>query len=59
MEELRGTWVGDAGLEYFTQFDQMFAAIVEYTGRWKLMSEVFAQEIPAWDEMSRHLAGTS
>jgi uncharacterized protein YukE len=59
MGELRANWQGDSALEYFNLFDTTISALEEYIRRWEEMTERFGNEIPAWEDMALHLAGTS
>jgi uncharacterized protein YukE len=57
MEKLRATWQGASALEYFAQYDGLFHCLDDNACYLTEMSDKFSQEIPAWEEMARHLAG--
>jgi hypothetical protein len=59
MEELRATWQGDAAFVLFQLYDPIIIALEEDLGKLKAISDLFQNEIPAWEEMAQHLAGTS
>ncbi|MGB7539715.1 MAG: hypothetical protein WBM17_14330 [Anaerolineales bacterium] len=58
LEELRATWQGYSAMEFFSMYDSNSSAVNAYITRLDEMFEKFHNEILAWEEMAKYLAGS-